>query len=66
MEVTEANKYYFIEAAIALFVSFLINLFVVAVFAEGFYGKNSTEIVSELFNSLVKAVKLFKMIALEY
>lgn len=66
MEVTEANKYYFIEAAIALFVSFLINLFVVAVFAEGFYGKNSTEIVSELFISLVKAVKLFKMIALEY
>ena len=66
MEVTEANNYYFIEAAIALFVSFLINLFVVAVFAEGFYGKNSTEIVSELFISLVKAVKLFKMIALEY
>ena len=66
MEVTEANKYYFIEAAIALFVSFLINLFVVAVFAEGFYGKNNTEIVSELFISLVKTVKLFKMIALEY
>ena len=30
----------------ALFVSFLINVFVVTVFAEGFYGKNSTEIVS--------------------
>ncbi|CAH1789396.1 unnamed protein product, partial [Owenia fusiformis] len=43
-EVREANKYYFIEATIALFVSFLINLFVVAVFAEGFYGKSSQDI----------------------
>uniref|UniRef100_A0AAY5L584 Solute carrier family 11 member 2 n=1 Tax=Esox lucius TaxID=8010 RepID=A0AAY5L584_ESOLU len=31
-EVKEANKYYFIESTIALFVSFLINVFVVAVF----------------------------------
>ncbi len=46
VEVSEANKYFFIEATIALFVSFLINVFVVAVFAEGFYGKNSTDIVS--------------------
>ena len=46
-KVREANKYFFIEAAIALFVSFLINVFVVAVFAEGFYtGFNSTSIVS--------------------
>ncbi|KAK2145996.1 hypothetical protein LSH36_641g01038 [Paralvinella palmiformis] len=43
-EVREANKYFFIEATVALFVSFLINVFVVAVFAEGFYGKNSTDI----------------------
>ncbi|XP_064617765.1 natural resistance-associated macrophage protein 2-like [Liolophura sinensis] len=35
-KVGEANKYYAIESAIALFVSFLINLFVVAVFAEAF------------------------------
>ena len=47
-EVKEANKYFFIEATIALFISFLINVFVVAVFAEGFYHKNSTEIVSQL------------------
>jgi len=47
--VREANMYFFIEATIALFVSFLINVFVVAVFAEGFYGKTSQEIVS-LFN----------------
>lgn len=43
-EISEANKYFFIEAAIALFVSFIINVFVVAVFAEGFYGKNATEV----------------------
>ncbi|XP_046553188.1 metal transporter Nramp4-like [Haliotis rubra] len=34
--VKEANMYYAIESAIALFVSFLINLFVVAVFAAAF------------------------------
>nr|BCL66019.1 divalent metal transporter-related protein [Acanthaster planci] len=38
-KVREANKYYSIESAIALFMSFLINLFVVAVFAAAFYGK---------------------------
>ena len=48
-EVKEANKYFFIESALALFVSFLINVFVVSVFAESFYGKGlgskfSTEI----------------------
>ena len=47
-EIKEANKYFFIEAAIALFVSFIINVFVVAVFAEGFYGKNATDVVSSL------------------
>eukprot|EP01113_Clastostelium_recurvatum_P025864 TRINITY_DN3107_c0_g1_i6.p1 TRINITY_DN3107_c0_g1~~TRINITY_DN3107_c0_g1_i6.p1 ORF type:complete len:503 (+),score=82.94 TRINITY_DN3107_c0_g1_i6:313-1821(+) len=38
IEVQTAQKYYFIESAIALFVSMLINLFVVSVFAKGFYG----------------------------
>ncbi|KAL3861413.1 hypothetical protein ACJMK2_007448 [Sinanodonta woodiana] len=42
--VQEANKYFLIEAAIALFVSFLINVFVVSVFAEGLYGKTSQAI----------------------
>ena len=36
--------YFFIEAAIALFVSFLINIFVVSVFAEGLYGKTNADI----------------------
>ncbi|KAK0145528.1 Natural resistance-associated macrophage protein 2 [Merluccius polli] len=43
-EVKEANKYYFIEATIALFISFLINVFVVAVFAEAFYNKTNMEV----------------------
>ena len=49
-QIREANFYFFLEAAIALFVSFLINLFVVSVFAEGFYNRNNTQIVS--FNQL--------------
>ncbi|XP_020858490.1 natural resistance-associated macrophage protein 1 isoform X1 [Phascolarctos cinereus] len=36
-EVREANMYFLIEASIALFVSFLINLFVMAVFGQAFY-----------------------------
>ncbi|KAM6928785.1 natural resistance-associated macrophage protein 2-like [Lycodopsis pacificus] len=45
-EVKEANKYFFIESTIALFISFLINVFVVAVFAEGFYGRTNQEVYS--------------------
>lgn len=44
-EVKEANKYFFIESTIALFVSFLINVFVVAVFAEAFYDKTNMQVV---------------------
>lgn len=36
-QVREANRYYFIEATIALAVSFVINVFVVAVFAHGIW-----------------------------
>ncbi|GMH16452.1 hypothetical protein Nepgr_018293 [Nepenthes gracilis] len=36
--VQEALNYYSIESAMALLVSFMINLFVTTVFAEGFYG----------------------------
>uniref|UniRef100_UPI0037E8BB79 natural resistance-associated macrophage protein 2-like isoform X2 n=1 Tax=Semicossyphus pulcher TaxID=241346 RepID=UPI0037E8BB79 len=43
-EVKEANKYFFIESTVALFVSFLINVFVVAVFAEAFYGRTNQEV----------------------
>jgi len=51
-KVREANKYFFIEAAIALFISFLINVFVVAVFADGFYsGYNQTSLYDQCNNS---------------
>ncbi|KAF2073836.1 hypothetical protein CYY_004863 [Polysphondylium violaceum] len=33
-----ANKYFSIESAVALFISFIINLLVVSVFAKGFFG----------------------------
>ena len=36
-EVREANMYYLIESTIALFVSFIINVFVVCVFAAAFF-----------------------------
>ena len=38
--------YYFIEACIALLVSFIINVFVVAVFAHGLFKKTNLEVVS--------------------
>ncbi|CAB4018372.1 natural resistance-associated macrophage 2-like, partial [Paramuricea clavata] len=41
-EIKEANMYYTIESGIALFISFLINLFVVTVFAEGLYGRSNS------------------------
>lgn len=36
----DANLYFTIESAIALFVSFIINVFVVSVFAEAFYARH--------------------------
>ena len=42
--------YFFTEAAIALFVSFLINLFVMAVFAHGLYNKTNSDVVSSNCN----------------
>ena len=39
--------YFFVESAIALFVSFLINVFVVSVFASGLYGKTNADIHGE-------------------
>lgn len=40
-ETKDANRYVLIESAIALFVSFLINLSVTSVFAKGLYGKTN-------------------------
>ncbi|KAF5463712.1 hypothetical protein F2P56_013856 [Juglans regia] len=43
--IQEALNYYSIESSVALFVSFIINLFVTTVFAQGFYG---TEIANSI------------------
>ncbi|CAJ0580903.1 unnamed protein product, partial [Mesorhabditis spiculigera] len=43
-KIKEANYYFFFESAIALIISFFINVFVVAVFAHGFFGKSNVEI----------------------
>ncbi|XP_026474305.1 LOW QUALITY PROTEIN: protein Malvolio-like [Ctenocephalides felis] len=44
-KVRDANYYFFIEAAIALFISFIINVFVVAVFAHGLFKTTNQEIL---------------------
>lgn len=46
-KVKEANYYFFIEAAIALFVSFVINVFVVSVFAHGLHGKTNADVIDQ-------------------
>ncbi|XP_019875752.1 protein Malvolio-like isoform X2 [Aethina tumida] len=43
-KIRDANLYYFIETCIALLVSFLINVFVVAVFAHGLFQKTNAEV----------------------
>lgn len=48
-KVKEANRYFFIEACIALFVSFIINVFVVSVFAHGLYNKTNYQVVCCFF-----------------
>lgn len=46
-KVREANFYFFIESVLALLVSFVINLFVVSVFAASFNGVPSNEILDD-------------------
>nr|XP_018900139.1 PREDICTED: protein Malvolio isoform X2 [Bemisia tabaci] len=45
-KVREANLYFFVEASIALFVSFIINVFVVSVFAHGLYRKTNEDVMN--------------------
>ncbi|XP_040214122.1 natural resistance-associated macrophage protein 1 [Rana temporaria] len=59
-EVSEANKYFLIESTIALLVSFLINLFVMAVFAEAFYNKTNMDAFNECQNSSSPHKDVFK------
>lgn len=53
-KVREANYYFFIEAAVALFVSFIINVFVVAVFANGLSGQTNENIVRNICRVVIK------------
>ncbi|CAH1732116.1 unnamed protein product [Aphis gossypii] len=41
----EANYYFFIESAIALFVSFVINVCIVSIFAHGLYDKTNSDVL---------------------
>lgn len=52
-EVKDANRYVFIESAIALGTSLLINIAVTSVFAQGLYGKTNSQINKICQNSTV-------------
>ena len=54
--VSEANRYFLIEGGIALLVSFVLNLFVVSVFANSIYGVT----YGEAYNSCVAADSIYK------
>ncbi|XP_051627529.1 natural resistance-associated macrophage protein 2-like isoform X1 [Manacus candei] len=58
-QVRDANKYFFIESCIALFVSFIINIFVVAVFAEAFFNKTNADVNQVCVNSSSPHSSLF-------
>lgn len=53
-EIKEANMYFFIESGLALFVSFIINVFVVSVFAEGFYGQTLENLNTTASGKMIK------------
>ncbi|XP_025139945.1 natural resistance-associated macrophage protein 2 isoform X4 [Bubalus bubalis] len=58
-EVREANKYFFIDCCIALFVSFIINTCVISVFAEAFFEKTNEQVVAVCKNSSSPHTHLF-------
>ncbi|XP_027493261.1 natural resistance-associated macrophage protein 1 isoform X1 [Corapipo altera] len=51
--VQEANMYFLTESCLALFVSFLINLFVMAVFGEAFYRQRNEDVHNKCINSSI-------------
>ncbi|XP_034662590.1 protein Malvolio isoform X2 [Drosophila subobscura] len=61
-KVSEANFYFFIEASVALFVSFIINLFVVSVFAHGMYGKTNKDVLDICTNKSMYADALVSFV----
>uniref|UniRef100_A0A8C4M2V4 Natural resistance-associated macrophage protein 1 n=1 Tax=Equus asinus asinus TaxID=83772 RepID=A0A8C4M2V4_EQUAS len=58
-DIREANMYFLIEATIALSVSFLINLFVVAVFGQAFYQQTNQAFNICATSSLHDYAKIF-------
>lgn len=50
-KIREANFYFFVESAIALFVSFIINMFVVVVFAQAFHVYSTQELVDDIIGN---------------
>ena len=42
---SEANLYFFVESAIALVTAFVINAFVMSVFADGLYGRTNNDLM---------------------
>ncbi|XP_006261564.2 natural resistance-associated macrophage protein 1 isoform X2 [Alligator mississippiensis] len=52
-EVREANGYFLLESCLALGISFLINLFVMAVFGQAFYHRSNRDVHDVCVNSSV-------------
>lgn len=55
LEVKDAVRYVFIEAALALAVSLLINIAVIGVFAQGFYGKTNFDMVRSMLLAILRS-----------
>ncbi|XP_074047475.1 natural resistance-associated macrophage protein 1 [Macrotis lagotis] len=58
-EVREANMYFLIEASIALLVSFIINLFVMAVFGQAFYQHTNQTVYEVCANGKLPSYATF-------
>nr|XP_045003332.1 natural resistance-associated macrophage protein 1 [Jaculus jaculus] len=54
VDIREANMYFLIEAIIALSVSFIINLFVMAVFGQAFYQETNQDAFNTCANSSLR------------
>ena len=59
-EVRDANRYVFIESAVALMVSLLINISVTAVFAHGLYKKTNAEVYDMCQNATFDQMNTFE------
>ncbi|XP_046593552.1 protein Malvolio isoform X2 [Neodiprion lecontei] len=61
VQVQDANMYFFTEACIALFVSFIINIFVVSVFAYGLFDKSNKDVYTMCYeNNFTLGIETFE------